>query len=253
MQPSRKQEREILGLVDRLIELAMEASVRAGPEREQIINQGALVVQELYQLVLPFLEGRAELTAEMLRQLLSQKLPDRRVLASFGDFKPILEGILETGLAPASPEGKASVSGGPAAEVHDDVTAGAPGPAESEMMGASEEDEPLAVAAGEVEEYQAGTSSRETIPVAPLLASLRRVFPAEQVVEHHPLPGTYLQYYLPGRQLAVEEERPAGPAEERKAFFCRQAGISLVKIPEEAASNWRQVARLIRYAVPGAR
>ncbi|TDA64529.1 MAG: hypothetical protein D9V47_13945 [Clostridia bacterium] len=266
MAPSRKEERRVLEAVDKFIQAAMAITLLEDTGREAEIAKARQTLQELRELVLPFLEGRTDLVTEMLQQLVMQRLPAAKVLEGFGDFKDIVEELL-AGTAAEHPD--AALTGGEAPEAGGESGAGgmagepsvlqkpgedpgtqagdlAPGGGGGEAWaaagvakGAHRESSPAGVGDG----ARPGPASED-----PVIRSLRQVFPDERVVKNYVLRGVTLSYYLPGQDLAVEIAGEKDRDAERKAYLCRQQGIRLVTVSRRQAAYWRELGRCIQRA-----
>jgi len=91
-------ESKILQKVDELIKLTLEAGINNKEEREKQLEKGIALVQEMGDLLLKVLEGRNEHLQALLEQLVSQRLPERRILQSFGNFPHDIQYVIENGV-----------------------------------------------------------------------------------------------------------------------------------------------------------
>lgn len=125
-------ENEILRRVDELVQCAMSVSLKDEPGREEQLARGIALVQEMGDFLLEVLEGREQHLQALLEQLIAQRLPDRRILHSFGNFPHDIQYIISEGTAnylktlkqgekaPEDHSGKVSTSSGvPAPTVYD--------------------------------------------------------------------------------------------------------------------------------------
>lgn len=257
MAASRKEERRVLEAVDRFIQAAMAISLLEGEGRETEAAKAGQMLQELREIVLPFLEGRTDLVTEMVGQLVMQRLPSPKVLEGFGDFKSVLEELLASAAEEhpdAVPTGSEVPGIGPEQAIlrepgEDTLTPS--GPPTSEEVGREAR---TAAGGGDgghretsIPGVQGGVSP-EPEPEDPVVRSLRHVFPGERVAKNYALRGVTLAYYLPGRDLALEVAGEVDRQVERKAYLCREQGILLVTVSPRQAAYWRELARCLRRA-----
>lgn len=94
----RNLENEIFFLTDTLIEKTIELGNKEFTEDNEEYINCVMVMDELIGKLATYLSGREEYLEDLLRQIISQKLPDQRVLASFQSFSNNLECIIVTGL-----------------------------------------------------------------------------------------------------------------------------------------------------------
>lgn len=96
---SQRLENEILQRIDELVQCAISTSLKDESTREEQLKRGASLVQSLGDLLLEVLEGREEHLQALLEQLIAQRLPDRRILQSFGNFPRDIQQMISTGIA----------------------------------------------------------------------------------------------------------------------------------------------------------
>jgi len=92
-------ENEILRRVDELVQCAMSVGLKDEPGREEQLARGIALVQEMGDLLLEVLEGREQHLQALLEQLIAQRLPNRRILHSFGNFSHDIQHIISNGVA----------------------------------------------------------------------------------------------------------------------------------------------------------
>lgn len=96
---SQRLENEILKRVDELVQCAISLSLKNESTREEQLNRGITLVKEMGDMLLEVLEGREEHLQALLEQLIAQRLPDRRVLQSFGNFPRDIQQMISNGIA----------------------------------------------------------------------------------------------------------------------------------------------------------
>ncbi|MDN5325852.1 MAG: hypothetical protein PWP41_548 [Moorella sp. (in: firmicutes)] len=166
---SQRLESEVLQRVDELVQCAISLSLKDESAREEQLNRGIALVKEMGDLLLEVLEGREEHLQALLEQLIAQRLPDRRVLQSFGNFPRDIQQMITYGISSylASRQEKkdqGSIAGEAGTEELapvDSTPAGKDTPAR---------DEPVAEPVGEEiesrQEKPGGEADQEALPVA---------------------------------------------------------------------------------------
>ncbi|BCV21269.1 hypothetical protein [Moorella sp. Hama-1] len=96
---SQRLENEILQRIDELVQCAISSSLKDEVTREAQLKRGASLVQAMGDLLLEVLEGREEHLQALLEQLIAQRLPDRRILQSFGNFPRDIQQMISNGIA----------------------------------------------------------------------------------------------------------------------------------------------------------
>lgn len=92
-------ENEILKRVDELIQRALSVSLKDEPGRQEQLASAVALVQEMGDILLEVLEGQEQHLQALLEQLINQRLPDRRILHSFGNFAQDINYIVTEGIA----------------------------------------------------------------------------------------------------------------------------------------------------------
>jgi len=94
----RELEQQILDLADLLIESLITASMLTGEKQDQQLEISTEIVAKIAGLLEQYLGDFNEHFETLLQQLTQQKLPDKNVLSSFGDFNLLLEKTINKGL-----------------------------------------------------------------------------------------------------------------------------------------------------------
>ncbi|MCG0277292.1 MAG: hypothetical protein L5656_01975 [Thermanaeromonas sp.] len=245
-------EAQILNSIDEVVQCAISAGLKEGPAREEEIARGASIIEEIGHLLLEVLEGKEEHLKSLVEQLAAQRLPDRRVLQSFGHFSRDLQEIIERGVNNflnnkvsrkegeediLSPEAPPETSESPDDEF----------PADTIL-----EVQPTGQTCLEKEEDRPRSSPGK---VRGLRLALEQAFPGEEIVENFVFRGGTLDYFLPRLNLGFEVASTA--PDWRKEFFLRRAGIKVIKLSEGEIKNPLSLARRLRrpgiFAIEGSR
>lgn len=226
-------EAQILSSVDELVQCAISAGLKGGEEREEEINRGIALIKVMGDLLAEALEGRIEHMQALLEQLVAQRLPDRRVLQSFGNFSRDLQEIITRGVA----EYRSSKS------IPDEEVVTPPEQATTETI-----TENLAATETTTNQGQkscfkeqeelwpaALTVTLSTAPLKNLRLALERAYPGEEIIENFTTRGGKLAFFLPRLNLGFEIA--SQQQDWRKEFFYRQAGITVINVVEEELMN----------------
>lgn len=247
----RQLEQRILDCTDRVIELAISASLVDGSAKEGLMKQGSQAAKELAGLLEDFLGDKKDHLPAVAEQLVSQRLPDRRVLGGFGSFESDLAAILSEGIQLHRSENGA----------RNEHRA----PATAARIERRWTHQPaLGKNSGETRPAQAPHQPRAAVkavsPDQVMEEALRSLFPDLAIKRGAVFSGTVLQCYVPEAKLAVEEEGWNPPG--RRAIFelnCRQQGLTLIRLTradlgsvQKAADKIRrELSKAGRWIVPG--
>lgn len=229
-------EAQILSSVDELVQCAISAGLKGGAEREEEIARGIALIKAMGDLLAEALEGRTEHMQALLEQLVAQRLPDRRVLQSFGNFSRDLQEIITKGVAEYregqnSPEEEAVPPQGETAPEATMVTFTVTKPLTDRL-----------------EEVYPGKEVAQTTtltdPLRNLRLALERAYPGEEIIENFTTRGGKLAFFLPHLNLGFEIA--SQQQDWRKEFFYRQAGITVINVAEEELTNPFYLARRLR-------
>lgn len=237
---STRLEAQILNSIDEVVQCAISAGLKEGPAREEEIARGAAIIQEIGHLLLEALEGKEEHLKSLVEQLAAQRLPDRRVLQSFGHFSRDLQEIIELGVSNYL---KSKGSGGEEV-LSPEYLAQKAGEKPNEEASS---DKIVEVRPGEqtsLEEKEQNKPRSSTAKLRGLRLALEQAFPGEELLENFVTRGGKLDYFLPRLNLGFELA-PATP-NWRKEFFLRRAGIKVIKVTEGELQNPVALARRLR-------
>ncbi len=232
MLDKRELERKILGGIDRLVHILIDISCTAGRPKEMLMEQASQMVRDLSPLLLNLLGGQEEHLEGLLRQLISQKLPPRLALLSFGSLKGDLDRILAMAFFKESENEPEILESQSPAEQD-------PTPPEEKQIPADSLNEQVIEQIEQVDEQ----TIADSVPVATTLEEkqasealpdltpfLQRLFPRATI-----LPGCYyrsifLDYYLPEEKFALCIMQPGRriiPSLER---LIKNEGLTLIKV-----------------------
>jgi hypothetical protein len=82
---------QILVKIDRLIESLVAAQLRNPQDARQNFNEGCQLVAQLFDLLGQFIGPHPEYVETAVKELVSQRIPDQRLLNGFGGFNTILD------------------------------------------------------------------------------------------------------------------------------------------------------------------
>lgn len=233
MLEKRELERKILGGIDRLVHILIDISSAAGRPKAVLMEQAAQMVRDLSPLLLNLLGGQEEHLEGLLRQLVSQKLPPRLALISFGSLQEDLDRILAVAFFKESEE--------PAplhlTEQEQDTTIQEPMPSEDQ----EKEEEPEQVERQEVEE---NSPRDESLP--DLTPFIKGLFPQATI-----LPGCYyrsvfLDYYLPEEKFALCIMQPGRRIIPSLEKLIKKEGLTLIKVEASEINNPQILTRLLK-------
>ncbi|WP_258360602.1 hypothetical protein [Moorella sulfitireducens (nom. illeg.)] len=275
-------ENEILQRVDELVQCAISVSLKDETSRAEQLARGITMVKEMGDLLLEVLEGREQHLQALLEQLVAQRLPDRRILQSFGSFPRDIQHIISEGInsylqarreGSQAPESAGIISPTPpeSAEMTGNKSVPEESPAsgkETGMLTASGEPLPFLepqenpeASPPEAEDLQ-GQEQKENPPVeagkppglttgdpldnalAALHLALLQVYPEEEIVINYETRGGKIPFFLPRLQIGFE---PASHHYDwRRDFYCRRQGISIRRVADDELANPLYLARRLR-------
>lgn len=96
--PSRMIEKTILSNINYLVRLLIDMSGMNQVQKERFLEEAARVVRRTRPYLLSLIDGKEEHLGALIKQLVSQKLPQQSVLDSFGDLQLDLDRVLALAL-----------------------------------------------------------------------------------------------------------------------------------------------------------
>lgn len=230
----RELEKGILAGIDRLVHILIDSSCTEGRRKDILLEQAVQMVRELTPLLLTLLGGKEEHLENLLRQLISQKLPPGCALDSFGHLGNDLDWILASAFFKAPEEAssetvpeetvsKEAVSEKSELENHD-----------SEDTKESAESLPnMDLFRRESEEVAPGTDYVPK-PAFTFASFLRRRFPDALIQEKYLFRCLCVDFYLPDKKLAILLLYPGVRTIPVYDLLLKKEGITLLKLqPEE--------------------
>jgi len=205
-------EKSILKKIDEFINIVIELSSAKDNNsyiREQALQKGT----EIIPLILHFLEGNVEHVEAMFQQLVMQRLPEPRIISSFGSFEENLHSFIK--------EVVETFFQNPAKVVK-----------ESANNALSQE-----VKNPDLEEETIDDSLND------FQNSIKKVFPNVEILYDFNLRGEKVDAYIPEFKLAIVEKNKNKNYAKLK-YLCQTRGLNLIELPSEISRNYR---RLLRY------
>ncbi len=84
---------QILARIDRLIEVLIAVELKNPQEARQSFEEGRRLVAELYGLLEQFIGPHHEYMESAVKELVTQRIPDRRLLQGFSGFTRLLDEV----------------------------------------------------------------------------------------------------------------------------------------------------------------
>ncbi|WP_338825617.1 hypothetical protein MHOCP_12430 [Moorella humiferrea] len=236
-------ENEILQRIDALIQHAISVNNEDETARARDLARGVNMVEELGDLLLEILEGKEEHLQALLEQLVAQRLPERRILQSFGNFPRDIHYIIGEGVSrylkkrhenkqlendPLPVEEKAAI----------------PEPdsfSENATDDTSTPDDTSTHSVPQPEPAPHGFTcqAREALRLA-----LLQAYPDEEIIADYETRGGKIDFFLPRQQLGFE--LVGTRYDWRHDFYCRRQGISIRKVAPDELANPIYLARRLR-------
>ncbi|KAB2954135.1 hypothetical protein F9B85_00055 [Heliorestis acidaminivorans] len=235
----RHLEQQILRLLDQIIDEASQVSMMVGPYRDERFVEGARMMEQLVTLCEILVEGRKEYVEPTLRQLLQQKLPQPKILRSFGEFQNTLEEYVKVGLERREKDWERSQEVQIPALINQNRT-----PHIEEIV-ATESIDNEKYREKDIEEYEIDTKPEpveeekvilkkekkvvEDYSEAILMRTLQEIYPTCEIVAGSPPGTTGITAYVPAKGFAIvctSSPRRSG----RREYNCRQLGLQVVYI-----------------------
>lgn len=253
----REIERRVLFLTDQMIQAALSAGLLEGEAKQQHIDQAVESVAELAGLLMEVLQGKGEHLETLLYQLASQKLPDRRILESFGNFTQDLNSIMYEGLRlyrrrqvepkDMLPQGLQVEQTAPMwiPTEPDTINTAIPESGlyqdRSEQVGKQAEE---IVVQKEFSGDVAWQRSPEEDQGDAVLRTLHNIYPGEEVIKGYLFHGTFLDYFLPGVKLGIGlHARGAYRQHARLDYYCAKEGVDIYWVNREDATDLRVMTK----------
>ena len=208
----REMEKKILAGIDGLVHLLINLSCVQGKQKDELLEQAIQMVRDVTPPLLVLLGGKEEHLENLLRQLITQKLPSGIAMDSFGPLRHDLNTILTLAFF-REPEEEAPI-------IPEDVPVEVP-------VAATPTPETTAIPE---QEDTTAAPAVSTKPGQDLALLLQRIFPAATIHQGYMFRSLYLDYYLPEQNLAIliiySEVRIIPIVE----HLLKKSGITLVKL-----------------------
>lgn len=216
----RELEKSILAGIDRLVHVLIDISCADGRQKDNLMEQAIQMVRDVTPHLLVLLGGKEEHLENLLRQLISQKLPPALALNSFGPLKRDLDIILTLAFFRDPEEATVTLP-----EIEPEEP-----PIEAATM------TPVAIEVAQ--EYVTVSPQQETIP-PPVVTThskqdlailLKHFFPGTTIYQRYMLRSLQLDYYLPEEKLAVLISYPGVRTIPSLELLLKKEGITLLKL-----------------------
>lgn len=221
----REMERNILAGIDRLVHVLIDLSCAQGKEKDELLEQAIQMVRDVTPPLLVLLGGKEEHLENLLRQLITQKLPSGLALDSFGPLKRDLDTILTMAFFRDPEETTQPMPEEVPDEVPDEVPEEVPANEQEPM----EEATPETTAIPEQEDTTVSPAV-STKPGHDLALLLQRIFPAATIHQGYMFRSLCLDYYLPEQSLAILIIYPGVRTIPALEHLLKKVGITLVKL-----------------------
>ncbi|MDN5348480.1 MAG: hypothetical protein PWP65_2045 [Clostridia bacterium] len=256
-------ETQILRRIDELIQYVISLSLLEGVARQEQFQKCCSLVAGMGDMLLEVLEGRKEHLQALLEQLIAQRLPDKRLLKSFGTFNQDLQEIIAQGLNLylAGKEKEATVEEALQNEAEVETATGEETEMSAQASSAPDDRPPISTAGAASGDIKAPPAAEETGEEPPppdpeeatrraLLIALQQAFPGEEIVQSHQTRGGTLLFYLPRLKLGFELARH-DRRDWRRHYYCRQEGITLISLEKEKLAQPSALVRYLKKAKTG--
>lgn len=229
MHQKRQLEKNILSGIDRLVQQLIDLSSSQGQQKDQLLEEAVQTIKDIKPLLLILLGGREEHLESLLRQLISQKLPQGLALDSFGPFKRDLDTVLTLAFFA---ENQPKDEQGQAAE-----------PPESAPDNLPETEAAAEAVAALAPESEPTPPVIEQQPEQLFAAFLSKLFPSATLHQGYLYRSLYLHYYFPEKKLAFLVLYPEVRMIPTIEKLLQKEGITLIKLQP---SDLKQPALLVR-------
>ncbi|MDK2824673.1 MAG: hypothetical protein PWP71_2591 [Clostridia bacterium] len=203
-------EKSILRKVDELIEIIIELSSKNNNylELKKRANKKAT---EIIPLILHFIEGNISLLEPMLYQLVMEKLPDPKIISSFGNLQE------EVNLLISEVVEKFQENPNKYKEEYKEVT--------------------------KIDD----NITYKDLPRS-LKSSVCKAFPNTNILFNYQLRGEILDIYIPEFKIALIPESKKNKYIKLN-YFCKKLDIKLIQIPDVVALDYRKLLRFIKQSI----
>jgi len=240
-------ERLIVNLTDHLIQSCMSASLLEDDIRAHHIRRSANTVLEISSLLIEVLPGRENYLYNLLQQLTTQRLPNKRVMESFGSFWGDLDAIIKEGLLLYSQKKEEKY-------IDSDNNQGcSEGTPQKDQEVSS--DTPIAIEPviqktdildclpTPLEETR---KNNPTVICDWLLIKLQKYLPGSLILANWKYRGNNVDYYLPGHKLILMRPGRLIKSHARLHYFAENEGMTLIWLEEKDLQDEKKLCRKIK-------
>lgn len=258
----RIREKIILSGIDRIVATLIELSIAKGVNRTYLLDRAIMEVKEIRPLLLTLIEAREDRLEPLIRQLISQKLPPRPLLLSFGNLQKNLDTILNAALSQTDPPPQdlpQPPAPEPAIKEVPEATAGVNPQADSQSDAVIAQ-EPAATPEALTESLlsslpdtpealpeDAASQEKKQVPSVFLLEELLRTLgKGRTFLKDYAYRSLLFEFYFPDNKLGLYLVSPAKADLKKYEALLRKEGMKFVEIFPCELDNYRQLSRKIQ-------
>ncbi len=254
----RIREKIILSGIDRIVATLIELSIAKGVNRTYLLDRAIMEVKEIRPLLLTLIEAREDRLEPLIRQLISQKLPPRPLLLSFGNLQKNLDMILNAALSKTDPPPQdlpQPPAPEPAIKEVPEATAGVSpqvNPVIAQEPAAAPEalpESPPSPLPDTPEALQEDMESqgKKQIPSVFLLEELLRALGKGKIfLKDYAYRSLLFEFYFPDNKLGLYLVSPAKADLKKYEALLRKEGLKFLEIFPDELDNYRQLSRKIQ-------
>lgn len=206
-------EKAILSRVDRLVNILIELSHTNEHHKGTLLEEAVKVIEEMKPLLLGLVDGQEQHLEPMLRQLISQKLPNGVIMNSFGDLQKDLTRILNLALRHETSEQQNIVD--KVEQLHQQ----------------------------QYNQSKTGHPVKKENPKELLEQFLKKTYPDMKIVKGYYIRSLCLDFYLPEKKLGFILVSPQYRNNKVLEHFLKKEEIKLIEVYPADLENSRLLAR----------
>lgn len=239
-------ERRIINLTDHLVQSCMSASLLEDDVRVHHVRQSANTVFEISSLLMEVLPGRENYLYNLLQQLTAQRLPNKRVMDSFGSFWSDLDAIIKEGLLLYNQKKDEKYTDSknsqecPEGYLQKDLEPSSNIPVAVESLLQSDISDCLPPPLEEI---------RQNNPIAIpdwLSTRLQKCFPGSLIMANWKYRGNNVDYYLPDHKLILMRPGRLTKSYARLHYYAENEGMTLIWLEEKDLQDEKNLCRKIK-------
>jgi len=200
-------EKTILKKIDELIEILIILSKKE-EGYESLAIKSVEKAEEIIPLILHFIDGNTSLAIPMFHQLIMEKLPDPKIISSFGNLSEEVNNLVN--------KMKQSFS---------------------EIQGRN-----LNLIQENIEEAEELIADE---PCSNLYTTVCKAFPGQEILSNYRLGGEIVEIYIPQLKLALVSKKNKNGFVKLN-YYCKKHNIKFLEISDDIALDYRKLLRFIR-------